>query len=133
MSRRKRLRINANTAAGTAIPASCAAMTAAVSAWEISPARPKPRPAPTQKREARLKRSLPKRGRVAADRKIMRRIARQHLDQDDPKGWFEALYSAASGDSGIISWAEMAPNPNLVGWLEKQGVSEPGQTHPGFR
>jgi len=65
---------------------------------------------------------------VAADRKIARRIAQRHLEQNDPKGWFEALYAAAKGDPGIISWAEMAPNPNLVSWLDKHGVDKPGQS-----
>jgi len=56
------------------------------------------------------------------DRKLARRIARTHLERDDPLGWFEALYATSSGDPACIPWADLAPNPNLVSWLDEQAV-----------
>ncbi len=42
-------------------------------------------------------------------------------------GWFEVLYATAGGDSSIIPWADLAPNPNLVRWLDQQGVAGSGR------
>jgi SAM-dependent methyltransferase len=47
------------------------------------------------------------------------------LNSGDPLGWFEALYAQAKGDSSIIPWADLAPNPNLLAWLTKHHT--PGQ------
>ncbi len=46
----------------------------------------------------------------------------------DPLGWFEVLYATAGGDSSIIPWADLTPNPNLVSWLDQQGVAGAGRT-----
>lgn len=54
-------------------------------------------------------------------------MAREHLERGDALGWFEALYAAASGDTGIIPWADLAPNPNLVEWLDKKGITGAGK------
>jgi hypothetical protein len=52
-------------------------------------------------------------------RAIAREIAHRHLEADDPLGWFEDLYSQASGDASVIPWADLKPNPNLVEWLNQ--------------
>jgi SAM-dependent methyltransferase len=62
-----------------------------------------------------------------ADRSRAREIANEFLDRNDPKGWFEALYKEAQGDPKKIPWADMAPNPNLVEWLDKNSVSGAGK------
>ena len=49
-------------------------------------------------------------------------LARESLDAGDPTGWFEKLYAQAGGDAGHISWADLAPNPNLVAWLDRERV-----------
>ena len=51
-------------------------------------------------------------------RSIAREIARRQLAKGDPLGWFEKLYAAAAGDPGVIPWADLAANPNLVSWLD---------------
>jgi len=49
---------------------------------------------------------------------IAREIAHKHLAAGDALGWFEVLYAQADGDSSIIPWANLIPNPNLVDWLD---------------
>ena len=60
------------------------------------------------------------------NRATARELARRHLAKGDPTGWFEVLYAMAEGDASIIPWADLAPNPNLVSWLEQQGMAGPG-------
>ena len=50
-------------------------------------------------------------------RATAREVAQRHLAKGDPFGWFEALY--ALGDPGVIPWADLAPNPSLVEWLDR--------------
>jgi SAM-dependent methyltransferase len=54
-------------------------------------------------------------------RATAREIAHKHLEAGDPLGWFEDLYSRAGDDASIIPWADLAPNPNLVDWLDQHG------------
>jgi SAM-dependent methyltransferase len=51
-------------------------------------------------------------------RKTARDFARQYIGKNDPLGWFDALYEKSGGEPGIIPWADMAPSPNLIQWLE---------------
>ena len=56
-------------------------------------------------------------------------LARKFLQQDNPTGWFEALYAGANGDEAGIPWANLAPNSNFTTWLERHrldGHGEPG-------
>jgi SAM-dependent methyltransferase len=55
---------------------------------------------------------------VARDRAIARHICRRSLDRGDALGWFETLYAQAAGEPDTIPWADLAPNPNLVSWLD---------------
>lgn len=59
-------------------------------------------------------------------RTTAREIAHKHLDVGDPLGWFEDLYSRAGEDTSIIPWADLMPNPNLVGWLNQRGSAASG-------
>jgi SAM-dependent methyltransferase len=54
-------------------------------------------------------------------------LARESLAQNDPVGWFEKLYAQADGDTGAISWADLAPNPNLLAWLDREQVEGGGR------
>jgi SAM-dependent methyltransferase len=63
-----------------------------------------------------------------AKRAQAREIARRHLSAGDALGWFEDLYSRAQGDPSIIPWADLAPNPSLVEWLDAHGVTGKGKT-----
>lgn len=44
-------------------------------------------------------------------------LVEQSLRQLDPTGWFEVLYSQASGDSSQVPWARLKANPYLLDWL----------------
>ena len=54
-------------------------------------------------------------------------LARESLAQGDATGWFETLYRQADGDPGGISWADLAPNPNLTAWLDREHVAGGGR------
>jgi ubiquinone/menaquinone biosynthesis C-methylase UbiE len=56
-----------------------------------------------------------------------REIAHKHLDLGDPLGWFEDLYSQADEESSIIPWADLAPNPILIDWLNQSGTAYSGR------
>jgi SAM-dependent methyltransferase len=57
------------------------------------------------------------------DRATARDLARRHVADGDPLGWFEVLYASAGDDASSIPWADLAPNPNLLDWLDEQCVS----------
>ena len=59
-------------------------------------------------------------------RSAARELAAKHLGQGDPLGWFDLLYRAAEGQSAIIPWADLRPNPHLVEWLSFAALS-PGR------
>lgn len=46
-------------------------------------------------------------------------MVREHQARDDPFGWFDSIYSDAEGDHRAVFWADLAPNPYLLEWLEK--------------
>jgi 2-polyprenyl-3-methyl-5-hydroxy-6-metoxy-1,4-benzoquinol methylase len=66
-------------------------------------------------------------GRNWTDRSVARALAKQYLAQDDPLGWFEALYSQATQGTAVVTWADMVPNPHLVEWLNTAGFSPKGR------
>jgi SAM-dependent methyltransferase len=47
------------------------------------------------------------------------RLFESYAEKGDPNGWFEEFYSGAEGDINNVYWADLAPNPVLVAWLEK--------------
>ena len=47
-------------------------------------------------------------------------LARSYAQRGNPNGWFEEFYARAGGDIAKIYWADLAPNPCLVSWLEAQ-------------
>ena len=55
-------------------------------------------------------------------RATARDIADKHLKSGDALGWFESLYTLADEDASIIPWADLEPNPNLVEWLDRNGI-----------
>jgi SAM-dependent methyltransferase len=55
------------------------------------------------------------------------RLPESYAEKGDPNGWFEEFYSGAEGDINNVYWADLAPNPVLVAWSEKQ------TTPPGAR
>src|ERR671911_166347 len=69
---------------------------------------------------------------------VSRRIARESLDQDDPTGWFERLYSAASEGAAGGAWGRGggpspltrrgAAHPLLTEWAAESQPSGAGKT-----
>ena len=51
------------------------------------------------------------------------RLAKDYADRNDPNGWFEEFYARAGGDIRKVYWADLAPNPELVAWLEEHPLS----------
>lgn len=54
-------------------------------------------------------------------------ISREFYDKGDATGWFDALYAEAGGNPSKIPWADLEPNPNFVGWLEKHPLDGAGK------
>jgi SAM-dependent methyltransferase len=52
-----------------------------------------------------------------SDRALGRRLAREALERGEPLAWFEELYLADRETPGVVSWADLVPNPHLVSWL----------------
>jgi len=60
------------------------------------------------------------------NRATARELSQRYIANGDPMGWFEVLYATAESDLSIIPWADLAPNPNLVSWLEQQDMDGAG-------
>jgi SAM-dependent methyltransferase len=56
-----------------------------------------------------------------------RELAEEFLKRGDAKGWFEVFYAEAEGDAARIPWANLAPNPELLRWLDKNAAQGAGQ------
>jgi SAM-dependent methyltransferase len=52
-----------------------------------------------------------------------RDLAAAHLARGDAKGWFEALYAEAAGETAAIPWADLRANVHLVEWLDREAFS----------
>ncbi|NNF00930.1 MAG: class I SAM-dependent methyltransferase [Pyrinomonadaceae bacterium] len=56
------------------------------------------------------------------------KLAESFLEKGDAVGWFEALYSEASGDHEHVPWADLEPNRFLVEWAEGVGLNGNGRS-----
>jgi len=45
-------------------------------------------------------------------------LSKSYAEKGAPNGWFEEFYAGAEGDIHKVFWADLAPNPVLVDWLE---------------
>jgi len=59
---------------------------------------------------------------------VSRRIARESLDQDDPTGWFERLYSAASEGAAVVPWDRGTAHQLLTEWIDESHPDGNGKT-----
>jgi SAM-dependent methyltransferase len=59
-----------------------------------------------------------------SDRATARALANEYLERNEPTAWFEKLYAMGKAQTATIPWADMAPNPHLVEWLDKQTPGE---------
>jgi SAM-dependent methyltransferase len=60
------------------------------------------------------------------DRTRARTLAKLAIERGDPVGWFERLYAEASRGEAIVPWADLAANPHVVAWLEREAPA-PGR------
>lgn len=56
-----------------------------------------------------------------------REMVRSYQEKGDPTGWFDSIYRSAKGDHRAVFWADLAPNPCLVKWLEEHGLKGSGK------
>jgi SAM-dependent methyltransferase len=56
-----------------------------------------------------------------------RRLARESLREDDPTGWFERLYSAASEGAAVVPWDRGTAHPMLADWIATAGTDGSGK------
>jgi SAM-dependent methyltransferase len=60
---------------------------------------------------------------MADSRQHAKKLAEEYLAKGDATGWFEELYRTASGDASAIPWADLKPNPNLIDWIVRRGLT----------
>jgi SAM-dependent methyltransferase len=60
------------------------------------------------------------------DRTRARALARESIERGDAVGWFERLYAEAIRGEAVVPWADLAPNPHVVTWLEREAPA-PGR------
>jgi len=53
-------------------------------------------------------------------------IAEEYIQNGDPLGWPEKVYANANGDPLYIPWANLAPHPKLLDWLQNHHRREEG-------
>jgi SAM-dependent methyltransferase len=53
-------------------------------------------------------------------------LSESYAQRGIPNGWFEEFYSGAEGDINNVYWADLAPSPVLVTWLETQPAAPQG-------
>jgi SAM-dependent methyltransferase len=54
-----------------------------------------------------------------ADRTRARALANESIAHGDAVGWFERLYAEAERGESVVPWADLAPNPHVVEWLDR--------------
>jgi len=63
---------------------------------------------------------------MADARKLVSKLAAEHVAGGRPTEWFEPLYAAASGDPAQVPWADLEPNPGLLAWGRREGTARGG-------
>lgn len=62
-----------------------------------------------------------------SNRERVRQLAEESIADNDATGWFERVYAEAAGEASVVPWADLAPNQNLVTWLDREGVAGAGK------
>jgi SAM-dependent methyltransferase len=57
-----------------------------------------------------------------------RQLARESLEQDDPTGWFERLYSAAEDGRAVVPWDRGTAHVLLTDWVTTSQPDGTGKT-----
>lgn len=61
-------------------------------------------------------------------RELVQRLSAEAHARGDTYGWFERLYRGSGGDTSLIPWADLEPNPLMTGWLAEAGAPPAGAT-----
>jgi len=56
------------------------------------------------------------------NREYATQLANQAGSARRPLEWFDSFYREAAGKAEFIPWADLEPNPNLVEWIEAEGL-----------
>jgi SAM-dependent methyltransferase len=62
---------------------------------------------------------------TAARREFLNMVA-SHQQRGDPTGWCDKVYRDARGDYRAVFWADLAPHPYLLSWLEAHPARDLG-------
>lgn len=54
-------------------------------------------------------------------------LIRRALADNNPTAWFDAVYAEAEAGRGTIPWAQMAPHPDLLAWLDREQADGAGR------
>jgi len=54
------------------------------------------------------------------DRTRARALAQESIRRGDAVGWFERLYAEADNGDAIVPWADLAANPHVVEWFDRE-------------
>jgi len=57
---------------------------------------------------------------TVTDRTRARALARESIERGDPLGWFERLYAEARRGETVVPWADLAANPYVVEWVDRE-------------
>jgi SAM-dependent methyltransferase len=58
---------------------------------------------------------------------LVHQLAAESLAVDDPTGWFERLYVAATENTAVVPWDRGAPHPMLVEWAQAGDLAGTGR------
>ena len=61
-------------------------------------------------------------------RSRVQELSAKSYARQDPTGWFEELYTAASGDESAIPWAKSTVNSSLASWIKTKQPQGNGKT-----
>ena len=61
-------------------------------------------------------------------REKVKLLATESLQNSDPTGWFEVLYSEADGDSSQVPWARLTVHHSLQDWLDTYAIQGDGRS-----
>lgn len=56
-------------------------------------------------------------------RQKVQTLALEYQKKDDFTGWFEVIYTEASGNTEEIPWAKTSPHPALINWLATANIT----------
>jgi len=58
---------------------------------------------------------------------LVYQLAAESIAADDPTGWFERLYVAATDDASVVPWDRGLPHPMLVEWVAAKRLTGAGR------